>query len=62
MKLYYFSISRIETYERGCVVAEDEKDAADRVVKIMLEHEHLRAFVGKAKIRVSECEKGYIFI
>ncbi len=62
MKLYYFRIARLETYERGCVLANDASDAADRVVKIMLEHEHLRGLVGKAHINVCECEKGYIFI
>lgn len=62
MKLFYFKISRMETLERGCIVAEDANDAANRVVKIMSEHDHLKGFVGKADIRVCECEKGYIFI
>ena len=62
MKLFYFKISRMETLERGCIIAEDAHDALNRIVAMMHDWEHLKSHIGKADIRVRECEKGYILI
>ena len=62
MRLFYFKISRMETLERGYVVAEDAHDAMNRIVTMMHDWDHLKSYIGKADVRVMECKKGYALV
>ena len=62
MKLFYFKISRMETIDRGYVIAEDAHDALNRIVAMMHDWDHLKGLIGKADIRVMECKKDYVLV